>query len=226
MIGLRLSFSSGLEYNKTQKIESRQMSPNRLIVLPQRQMIFDEIPFRLELDLSPQQEWWCRDGSYYHGGVAYRCYLPQYRFGYQRKGVTWSPLSDVVVERESSALVRRGRVSAVQFTSGYSTYAIRVNDIDARIMKMIFLWERDFNYRPRCFYQLGAFLEWLEQRVDAGERLSHKKPFFFEEWREYGPHNEEFQRERERRESLLKAGETGMLVKPVQIRRALNTSIV
>jgi hypothetical protein len=191
-------------------------SSSRVVVLPERQLVVDGIPFRLELAPRAFQEaWYCTDASVVEAGVEYRCRFPRFP-GYYRDGCRWARFdSDSLEEVYSSAIIRQGRSSAVQFTSGYSSRAIRIDKIDSRLFKMIFLWERDLNSRPRCFYHLGAFHEWIEQRLDAGEVISHDKPFFFQDWQQHGPHNERFQRERQRRERRLKAGDRYAFITPV-----------
>jgi hypothetical protein len=197
------------------------MSMENLVELLPQSTVIDGIPFRLERgnksDLATG--WWAEDNLLEHG-LIYRCHVPLYKYGYRRDGLKWVPGRENVIEEQlSTAVIQWNGRAAIQFQSNHSAHVVTAESFSDRLLRLIFLWERDFDTRPRSggYYYLGAFLKWLEERVDAGEKLSHEKPFLFEDWRQYGPHDEAFQQVRNRRERLLSAGDTSVLVEPVSL---------
>lgn len=180
--------------------------------VPKGPITVDGIPFRIELEFFNSL-----DGNDHS---VYVCHFPHYE-SYYLNGMSWVPWSsDQLVERKcSSALIvhdidsvntphqRRFSELKVIFDSGHSSHKFYVERIDERILKLIFLWERDFQQRSSRFRFLGKFLSSLLGRVNSGEVLSYIRPFTFLEWMEHGPRNAAFEQERRRR--MLIAEKTG-----------------
>lgn len=192
------------------------MPKRNIVTMPPLDKVVDGIPFRLkrgsEEDVVTEC---CGEYNLLAHGLVYRCHFPLYKYGYERDGIKWIPgRENRIQERLSTAVLQwsGGRV-AVQFQSSHSAYVIAAESLSDRLFRLIFLWERDVATRPRGrYYHLGAFLEWLGQRVDAGEKLTHDKPFLFEDWQEHGPYDERFQKVRIRREQLKAAGDTNVVI--------------